>query len=245
MFQVIAEVPTENDSIDPALLPTNQEIDTEYAGDESDELLELLGTLDENTFAMFNATKSLTESKYIEETIETVKNVGRFNPIHCKYCFKLIFGVSKSFYKILVGSDQYSTNESSIDIDELLIPFTPATPNLVRLNRKWQEQLKEERERIRRGLVTGAYDEDDFGMLNLSSSRSAVATVITLGDINTKFYENYASIHPVIPVEASFPTQKSIANEFTLNREQLAAFMIITSHLNGEKRCQTSKLATK
>ena len=130
------------------MLPTNQEIDIEYAGDESDELLELLGTLDENTFAMFNATKSLTESKYIEETIETVKNVGRFNPVHCKYCFKLIFGVSKSFDKILVASDQYPANESSIDIDELLIPFTPATPNLVRLNRKWQEQLKEERERI-------------------------------------------------------------------------------------------------
>ena len=63
LLQVIAEAPTENDSIDPALLPKNQEIDTEYAGDESDELLELLGTLDENTVAMFNATKSLTESK--------------------------------------------------------------------------------------------------------------------------------------------------------------------------------------
>ena len=147
--------------------------------------------------------------------------------------------------KFLVASDQYSANESSIDIDELLIPFTPATSNLVRLNRKWREQLKEERERIRRGLMTGAYDKDDFGVLNLSSARSAVAAVITLGDINTKFYENYALIHPVIPVEANFPTQKSIANEFTLNREQLAAFMIITSHLDGEKRCQTGKLATK
>ena len=136
LLQVIAEAPTENDSIDSALLPTNQEIDTEYAGDESDELLELLGTLDENTVAMFNAAKSLTESKYIEGTIETVKNVGRFNPVHCKYCFKLIFGVSKSFGKILVASDQYSANESNMNIDELLIPLTPARLNLVRINRK-------------------------------------------------------------------------------------------------------------
>ena len=67
LLQVIAEVSTENDPIDPVLLPTNQGIDTEYAGDESDELLELLGTLDEDTVAMFNATKSLTESKYIEK----------------------------------------------------------------------------------------------------------------------------------------------------------------------------------
>ena len=194
---------------------------------------------------MVNATKNLTESKYIEEAIETVKNVGQFNPVHHKYYFKLIFGASKSFDDILVVSDQYSASESNIDIDELLIPFAPTTPNLVRLNRKWQEQLKEQREPIRRGLVTGAYDKDDFGMLNLSSARSAVAVVITLGDINMKFYENYTLIPPAIPVKANFPTQKSIANEFTLNREQLAAFMTITSHLDGEKRCQAGKLATK
>ena len=60
-----------------------------------------------------------------------------------------------------------------------------------------------------------------------------------------KFYEDYALIPPVIPVKANFPTQKSIANEFTLNREQLAAVMIITSHLDGEKRCETGKLAIK
>ena len=56
----------------------------------------------------------------------------------------------------------------------------------------------------RRGLVTGAYDKDDFGVLNLSNARSAVAVVITLGDINTKFYENYALIPPVIPVKQTF-----------------------------------------
>ena len=93
--------------------------------------------------------------------------------------------------------------------------------------------------------MTGVYDKDDFGVLNLSSARSAVAAVITLGDINTKFYENYALIPPVIPVKANFPAQKSIADEFTLNREQLGAFMIITSHLDGEKRCQTGKLVRK
>ena len=127
----------------------------------------------------------------------------------------------------------------------MLIPFTPATPNPVRLNRKWQEQLKEDRERIRRGLVTGPYDKDDFGLLNLSSARDAVVAVVTLDDINTKFYENYALIPPVIPVKANFPAQKSVSNEFILNREQLAAFMIATSHFDGEKRCQTGKLATK
>jgi hypothetical protein len=35
-----------------------------------------------------------------------------------------------------------------------------------------------------------------------------------------------------------FPRKKSIADEFTLNREQSAAFMIITSHLDGDSRCR-------
>lgn len=96
LLQVIAEAQTENDSIDPVLVQTNQEVDGEYSMDESDALLELLGTLDDNTVTMFNTTKSLSENKYIEETIETVKNVGRFNHQQCKYCLKLIFGFIKN-----------------------------------------------------------------------------------------------------------------------------------------------------
>ncbi len=52
-------------------------------------------------------------------------------------------------------------------------------------------------------------------------------------------FENYGSILPVVSVTGSFPTQKSISDEFTLNREQRAAFMIITSHLDGDTRYHT------
>ncbi|CAF4763855.1 unnamed protein product, partial [Rotaria sp. Silwood2] len=54
----------------------------------------------------------------------------------------------------------------------------------------------------------------------------------------TNNFENYGSILPVLKVINNFPTQTSIINEFTLNREQRAAFMIITSHLDGDKRCR-------
>ena len=52
--------------------------------DNSDELLELLGTLDEYNTAAANASKKSTESLYIEETIEAVENVGRFTDMHGK-----------------------------------------------------------------------------------------------------------------------------------------------------------------
>ncbi|CAF4581968.1 unnamed protein product, partial [Rotaria socialis] len=219
LLQVIAEAQTDNSLVDPVLIPTNQ-VDGEYGTDNSDDLLELLGNLDENTVAMLNATKTSTENRYIEETIEAVKNVGRFN------------------------SDQYSFNKPSDHIDQSLVPFIFATPNLVRLNAKWQEQLKTEKEQIRRGLITSNFDKDDDGMLNLDAARSAVATVVTLNNmnINTKTCENYGSIPLVISVKANSCTHKSVANEFTLNREQRAAFMIITGHLDGDSRCRTGNL---
>ena len=119
-----------------------------------------------------------------------------------------------------------------------LIPFVSATQNLVLLNRKWQEQLKTERERVRRTLITGNYDTAD-DTLDLHAVQDAIVTVMDPTGNNNNNLENYGSILPVVSVTTNFPTQKSIADEFTLNREQLAAFMIITSHLDGDSRCRT------
>ena len=123
----------------------------------------------------------------------------------------------------------------------MLIPFTPATPNLVRLNRKWQEQLKGEKERVRRSLITGNYDEED-NTINLQAAKDAIVTVLNPNSYNKNNFDNYSSILPVVSVAANFPNQTSIADEFTLNREQRAAFMIITSHLDGHSRFRTGIL---
>jgi hypothetical protein len=109
------------------------------------------------------------------------------------------------------------------------------------MNTKWQEQLKAEKERVRRGLITGNYDKED-DTLNLHAARDAVITVINPNNYNSNNLENYGPILPVVSVTTNFPTQKSIADEFTLNREQRAAFMIITSHLDGDSRCRTGTL---
>ena len=57
ILQVIAEAQTDNDTIDPVFLPSNQYIDGENDMDDSEDLLELLGNLDEYTAAVVNATK--------------------------------------------------------------------------------------------------------------------------------------------------------------------------------------------
>ncbi|CAF4334893.1 unnamed protein product, partial [Rotaria sp. Silwood2] len=219
LLQVIAEAQTENDTIDPIILPVNQDVHGEYDADDTDDLLELLGSLDERTTAIATASAKSTENKYIEETIEAVEKVGRFTDIN--------------------AHDQSSFNGIIDHIDQPLAPFISATPVLIRLNTKWQEQLKSEKERIRRSLITGNYDNDWDGTVNLDAAKCAVVTVVNSNNYNMNKLEKYGSILPVISVTTNFPTQKNIVDEFTLNREQRAAFMIITSHLDGDSRCRT------
>ncbi|CAF5086178.1 unnamed protein product, partial [Rotaria sp. Silwood1] len=72
LLQVIAEAQTDNDAIDRFLLPANQDIDGEHDADDTEDLLELLGNIDEYTTTAINATKKSTEDKYVEETVEAV-----------------------------------------------------------------------------------------------------------------------------------------------------------------------------
>lgn len=103
--------------------------------------------------------------------------------------------------------------------------------------------MKTEKERVRQSLITGNYTNTD-DTLDLHAAKNAVVTVVNLSNYYNNNVENYGSILPVISVTTNFPTQKSIADEFTLNREQRAAFMIITSHLDGDSRCRTGSFIT-
>jgi hypothetical protein len=98
LLQVIAEAQTDNAAIDPVFLPANQYFDGEDDVDDSEDLLELLGHLDEHTIAAINATKKTTEDEYIEETIKAVENVGRFSHLNSKYHCELISKLKLKIY---------------------------------------------------------------------------------------------------------------------------------------------------
>jgi hypothetical protein len=87
-------------------------------------------------------------------------------------------------------------------------------------------------------LITGNYDTADDS-LDVHVTKDAMVTVMNpISDNNNSNRRNDGSILSVVSVTTNVPTQKSIADEFTLNREQSAAFMIITSHLDGDSRCR-------
>ena len=52
--------------------------------DDYEGLSELLDNIDEYTTAAINANKRTTEEQYIQETIEAVEKVGRFNDANSK-----------------------------------------------------------------------------------------------------------------------------------------------------------------
>ena len=87
-------------------------------------------------------------------------------------------------------------------------------------------------------MITGDHNNTD-DTLDYNAVNDALVTSINSNNYNLNTIENYGSIPPVIAVATSYPTQKSVPDEFTLNKEQRAAFMIITSHLEGDKRCRT------
>ncbi len=97
--------------------------------------------------------------------------------------------------------------------------------------------MKIEKERIRRSLISGKDNSDD-DILNFDDVTHAVVTVVNPYDNQTNFEKN-TSIPLVLVVRNNYSTQSSFIDEFTLNKEQKAAFLIITSHLDGDSRCRT------
>lgn len=86
LLQVITEAQVDDDSVDPILFPADQRVDG-GPDDESDseDLLQLLGSLDECSITTLNSMKKLSESAYIQETIDAVENGGRFSHMSSTY----------------------------------------------------------------------------------------------------------------------------------------------------------------
>ena len=96
------------------------------------------------------------------------------------------------------------------------------------------QKLKSERERVRHSLTSGNNGNED-NTLDLN----AVENVVDPNNHNTNDFQNHGSMLLVVPITIQFPAKKSAADEFSLNREQRAAFMLITRHLDGDSRSRT------
>ncbi|CAF3748667.1 unnamed protein product [Rotaria sp. Silwood1] len=231
LLQVITEAQTHNDTINPVLLPENQHIDGEYDMDDSEDLLELIGNIDEYTTAVINATKRSTEDKYIEETIEAVENVGRFSyiNIHC----------------------QSSLNEFIDTANQQLVPFVSVTPNLVRLNIKCNGQLimcipgcgGTGKSQLFRAVEYVLIDEMSMVGLNLLAklnriicSAKHVDPQVPFGGVNVIFFGDYFQYRPVynapLHTDFSLPSKKKSGKLPTEKEIQQRVARSLILHIN-------------
>ncbi|CAF1489020.1 unnamed protein product [Adineta ricciae] len=216
LLQVITEAQTDDSEIDLVLLPSDHNFDDEGDNTDDNEVLsELLNNIHEYTTTAMNVSKRTTEDQYVQEAIEAVEKVGRFS-------------ISNNSNINSVPSS--ASNELINSMNQQFTPFVIATKSLVHLNKKWQEQLKTEKERARQALITGSSDTHDNSLDTQVVEHTTVTVLNPSNDNNhkTNLGSIGGSILPVMSVAANLPTQKTIADEFTLNREQVA--FVVPTH---------------
>ena len=125
------------------------------------------------------------------------------------------------------------SNEKFICDRQFLIP---ATAELIQLNKKWQRQITEAKEQKRNACINEE-DNGDNAVQSIADADQSVtmveaATLFNFGDDEVSSDSVYTQSVKAISLSAG-PTRQQIAREFTLNKNQTAAFMIITGHLDG------------
>ena len=115
----------------------------------------------------------------------------------------------------------------------------PATTQLIELNNKWQRQIKDEKER-RRNACISVNKENTFRDRNDIDEDQTLAVIDASVLANFDNNDNSLNTMHTLPVtKITVPSETSrndIAQRFTLNRNQKAAFMIITGHLDGMEK---------
>lgn len=216
--------------------------------DENNEILGVLETIDMCQIPSIKEVGNKAEEVYFEKTVQAVDQANRFANIQSKS-----YSVSKASSSIIlcvasrIGSTKHLINAKNlnrqIEFDQKHL--VPATNPLIQLNGKWQRRIKEEKERIRNASIVENMESESIEK-NDSDANELIGTVddsvASNFDTNNK-HSHSTSIAPVTMITVSDEiTREHIVQQFTLNKNQKAAFMIVTGHLDGLDRLNEGML---
>ncbi|CAF1225969.1 unnamed protein product [Rotaria sordida] len=103
--------------------------------------------------------------------------------------------------------------------------------------KEWKRDIDARRDETRNYLILG---EDTLEVRDDETQIEIVGNEIPTSPIKTKV----ATVPSVIATNAIlFPTKQDIVKQFTINTQQKYAFMIVTSHLDGEHYASTGMLS--
>ncbi|CAF1598294.1 unnamed protein product [Adineta ricciae] len=200
--------------------------DDSDSDDENIEILDMLEDIDISDIPSIKDPGGKAEHIYFEKVLRAVDQANRFTNLHRTNSRKSL---------------TYVTNQSNhANVDQRFL--IPATTELILLNNKWQRQIKNEKERKRNASMIANLESNirEQNDIDENETFGAYDTGILLNSDNNDELLNSMYTLPVtkttIPSETS---RKDIAQKFTLNKNQKAAFMIVTGHLDGMDRRNT------
>ena len=241
--QVIEAVQTE--TVDNSLYANRNDSDSD---DDNTEILDVLETIDMSEIAALKEPGSKAEHIYFEKVVQAVDQANRFANIQGKnyliykrfFSFMLNIGSSMGSTKSLIYAKK---RDKQIIFDRKHL--VPVTIKLVQLNNKWQRQIKDEKERRRNACMIAGI-ESNFTEQNDTDENQLIvaidAGIVSNFDGDDRFL-NFMCTRPVTKITVpSETTRKDIVQRFRLNKNQKAAFMIITGHLDGLDKINDGKM---
>ncbi|CAF1304750.1 unnamed protein product [Adineta ricciae] len=203
--------------VNDPVYPTRADSDSD---NENTEILDMLENIDMSKIPALRESGGNAEKVYFEKVVRAIDQANRFGNIHR-------LGSTTSL--------TYATKQNKhISIDRKYL--TPATKELILLNNKWQRQIKDEKERKRIAsmIANGEMNLRHQNDMDENETFGAYDTGILLNSHNNEELLN--SMHTLPVTETTIPSATSRndkAQKFTLNKNQKAAFMIVTGHLDG------------
>ena len=226
------------------LCPTYNDSDTD---DENTEILDVLETIGMAEILAVKELGSKIEQIYFEKTVQAVDQANRFANIRSKtFIFRSFFSVML-FIDSRIGSTNrfmYSSkvNKHFASDHKHLVR---ATTELIQLNNRWQRIIKDEKNRRRNACMVERM-EDDFTEKNDAGKNELDGVVEDNVWSVLDSYDSLLNFKCIVPVtKITVPneiTRENIAQQFTLNKNQTAAFMIIIGHLNGLDKLNISMM---
>ncbi|CAF1337157.1 unnamed protein product [Adineta steineri] len=190
--------------------------------DENTEIFDVLEAIDITCIPTINDNTNKAEQIYFEKIVQAVDQANRFTNIRNS----LMRSTNRLMHSLI--SDNYLNFEHK--------HLVPATSDLIQLNDRWQRKIKEDKERIRNASICEPL-EDDFIEKHDTVENELAETVEHSSPSNFNSDNGLLSSRSIMPViKITVPneiTRENIVTQFTLNKNQKAAFMIITGHLDG------------
>ncbi|CAF1385286.1 unnamed protein product, partial [Rotaria sp. Silwood1] len=211
LHQVLLEAQNDN-SIDPILMPNYYEGDENAEEDDPEQLLQMLSIVNEITTNTYSALAATQEQRYVHDALQAIDNTDRF---------------------ALLNDSRHIWDQNNYGTIHDINTFVVAHAYHSVMIKGWKRDIEGRRDEARNYLISG---ENTLEVRDDETQIVVVATEIPTSPIKTRA----TRVPPVTTTNAIlFPTKQDIIRQFTLSTQQKYAFMIITSHLDGENHAYT------